>query len=210
MADLSHRLRTPLTVLRMQADALPDREVRERLQDAAAELERAVTGLIEEARRPIREGTGTPADLARLARERAEFWGALADEQDRPWRVAVPDGPCPVAASAADLEAALDALLGNVFTHTADGTAFAVLVEPGAGGGTALVVEDGGSGFDADVVERGRSGGGSTGLGLDIARRTAEAAGGRIGVGPASLGGARITLEFPAPGGEDRRRPESA
>jgi signal transduction histidine kinase len=199
VADLSHRLRTPLTVLRMQADALPDPEARERFQDAAAELERAVTGVIEEARRPIREGAGAPADLARLARERAEFWGALAEEQHRPWRVDVPEGPRPVAVSAADLEAALDALLGNVFTHTADGAAFAVLVEPGPGGGTSLVVEDAGSGFDPDALERGRSGGGSTGLGLDIARRTVEAAGGRIEVGPASLGGARITLEFPAP-----------
>jgi signal transduction histidine kinase len=201
VADLSHRLRTPLTVLRMQADALPEPEARERFQDAAAELERAVSGVIEEARRPIREGTGAPVDLGALARERAEFWGALADDQNRPWRVSIPDGPRPVAVSAADLEAALDALLGNVFSHTADGTGFAVVVEPGPDGGTRLVVEDAGSGFGADALERGSSGGGSTGLGLDIARRTAEAAGGRIGVGPASLGGARITLEFPAPPG---------
>jgi signal transduction histidine kinase len=199
VADLSHRLRTPLTVLRMQADALPDPEARERFQEAAAELERAVTGVIEEARRPIREGAGAPVDLGPLARERAEFWGALADDQNRPWRVSVPDRPQRVAVSAADLEAALDALLGNVFSHTADGTGFAVLVEPVPDGGTRLVVEDAGPGFGTDALERGRSGDGSTGLGLDIARRTAEAAGGGIAVGPASLGGARITLEFPAP-----------
>ena len=41
---------------------------------------------------------------------------------------------------------------------------------------------DDGPGFDATAVERGRSGGGSTGLGLDIARRTAEASGGAMDV----------------------------
>jgi imidazolonepropionase-like amidohydrolase len=35
----------------------------------------------------------------------------------------------------------------------------------------------------ADAVERGRSGGGSTGLGLDLARRTAQASGGGVRVG---------------------------
>ena len=42
----------------------------------------------------------------------------------------------PVRAGAADLEAALDALLGNVFAHTPEGTAMDVTVTtPAAGGG---------------------------------------------------------------------------
>ncbi|GAA5763969.1 hypothetical protein Aros01_00439 [Streptosporangium roseum] len=44
------------------------------------------------------------------------------------------------------------------------------------------------------------SGRSSTGLGLDIARRTAEGSGGRLRAGPAPSGGAEITLELgPAP-----------
>jgi signal transduction histidine kinase len=60
-------------------------------------------------------------------------------------------------------------------------------------------VEDDGPGLaDPALVERGRSGAGSTGLGLDVARRTAEAAGGRLVVGARPGGGARIVLEIPA------------
>jgi signal transduction histidine kinase len=198
VADVSHRLRTPLTVLRLQADAIPAGEPRERLREAADELERAVTEVIEEARRPIRTGAGISVDLCEAVRERAEFWGALADEQGRRWQTDVDGGPHPVRIGRADLDAALDALLGNVFSHTPEGTPFSVAVEPAEGGGVRLVVEDGGPGLpDEDVLRRGRSGGGSTGLGLDIARRTVESAGGRLRVGAAVAGGARIELEFP-------------
>ena len=70
VADLSHRLRTPLTVLRMQADAIPAGDARDRLRDAALELERAVNTLIEEARRPLRTGAGGAVDLCRAAGHR--------------------------------------------------------------------------------------------------------------------------------------------
>jgi len=202
VADLSHRLRTPLTVLRLEADAVPDPHVRERIGEAAAELERAVSEVIEDARRPIRSVAGGPADLGEAVRERAEFWGALAEDQGRAWRAVVEATPAvrPVAVSRPDLDAALDALLGNVFAHTPEGTPFSVTVEPADTGGWRLVVEDAGPGLPGDgVLERGRSGAGSTGLGLDIARRTAEAAGGRLRLGSSPAGGARIELEFPAP-----------
>ena len=41
------------------------------------------------------------------------------------------------------------------------------------------------------------SGAGGTGLGLDIARRTAEGAGGVFRTGRSAAGGARIAMEFP-------------
>jgi signal transduction histidine kinase len=114
----------------------------------------------------------------------------------------VGDEPRPVAVPRADLDAALDALLGNVFSHTPEGTAFSVTVEPGVDGGSRLILDDAGPGLPGEgVLQRGRSGAGSTGLGLDIARRTAEAAGGRLRLTRAPLGGARIELEFPAPDG---------
>lgn len=63
-----------------------------------------------------------------------------------------------------------------------------------------LVVEDAGPGIGnpAAVVERGHSRRDSTGLGLDIARRTAETAAGRLDIAPSALGGARIELTLPA------------
>src|SRR5665647_3567265 len=47
------------------------------------------------------------------------------------------------------------------------------------------------------MAERGRSGAGSTGLGLDVARRTVEDVGGRLVLDTAAGGGARIVLELP-------------
>ena len=64
--------------------------------------------------------------------------------------------------------------------------------------GEAVLVEDDGPGLaTVELAERGRSGAGSTGLGLDVARRTAERAGGRLTLASGSSGGARIVLELP-------------
>ncbi len=62
-----------------------------------------------------------------------------------------------------------------------------------------LVVEDAGSGIDhpQEALDRGATHAGSTGLGLDIARQAAEAAGGRLEVDRSELGGARVVLEMP-------------
>lgn len=98
-----------------------------------------------------------------------------------------------------ELSAALDALIGNVLDHTPQGTGFRIVVE-GADGWARLTVADDGPGFPdgyAAGVARGASGGGSTGLGLDIARRTAEDAGGTFAV---AAGPTRVTLTFPLAG----------
>ena len=97
----------------------------------------------------------------------------LAEDQQRPVETDLPAGPLPVAVSAADLAACVDALLGNVFAHTEEGVAVAVTLDRRR----VLTVQDAGAGFDPAAGARGVSGAGSTGLGLDIARRTAEAAG---------------------------------
>ena len=198
VADLSHRLRTPLTALRLDSEGVSEPDERQRIAEGVDELERAVDRVILEARRPVRDGMGATSDLARVARQRVEFWAALAEEQRRSWSWDAPDGDVPVAVPADELEAALDALLGNVFAHTPEGSAFRVAVEAGPGGGARVVVEDEGPGFAGDgSVPRGASGAGSTGLGLDIARRTAEGTGGALRVVEADNGGARVELEFP-------------
>jgi len=98
----------------------------------------------------------------------------------------------------AALGAALDAIVDNVFAHTPEGTAFMVCVTPGPGRTTVIAVEDEGPGLhDPALVARGHSGAGSTGLGLDIARRTAEMCGGKLTLGRSPTGGARVALELP-------------
>jgi signal transduction histidine kinase len=197
VADLSHRLRTPLTALRLDADGISDPEDARRISQGLDELEEAVNAMIHQARQPVRDNLGARSDAGEVARSRVAFWAPLAEDQGRRWSIEVADGTYPVPVTQDDLEAALDALLNNVFAHTGEHTPFKVAVSVAPEGGTRLAVEDAGPGLSEDLVARGVSGAGSTGLGLDIARRTAEAGGGGLRIGRAPWGGALIELAFP-------------
>jgi signal transduction histidine kinase len=196
VADLAHRLRTPVTALRLDVDSLRSDEERARLGADVDVLGRVVDEVIRTARRPVREGARPMADLVAVVAERVAYWSALAEDTGRPVQRVLPTGTIPVRAAPEDLAAALDALLENVFTHTEDTVALRVEVGPGATGGW-VAVDDAGPGFDPDVAARGVSVAG-TGLGLDIARRTAQTAGGGMRVERGPLGGARVRLDFPA------------
>lgn len=178
-ADLSHRLRTPLMALRLEVDELDNPAQQARVQEGVLALTRAVDDVIAEARRPVREGIGAVCDAAALVRARTAFWGVLAEDQGRVTRIRTPDKGIPVKAPKGDLEAAIDILLENVFAHTAEGIGFTVTLQEMPGGGAVLVVADDGGGPQVMAAARGRSRS-STGLGLDIARRTAHASGGSL------------------------------
>ena len=201
VADLSHRLRTPITALRLDVEMLDDSRERDRLTEHVDDLVGAVDAIVWAARHPADDAPESRCDAAAVVRDRAMFWGLLAADQGRDLRVDVPVGAVEVRARCEELGAALDVLVDNVFSHTPPGTAFALEVHPGSGrdGGTArVVVEDDGPGLSTvGMAVRGRSGAGSTGLGLDVARRTAERAGGRLTLGSGAGGGARIVLELP-------------
>ncbi|MEW9547945.1 ATP-binding protein [Nonomuraea sp. NPDC050783] len=191
VADLSHRLRTPLTGLRLDAEALRDPEEAARVQARVDALERAVSAVITEARH--RTAGRASCEAGAVVRERVRFWSVLAEDQGREVAVGLPDGPLPVAVGAGELAACVDALLGNVFAHTPEGVALSVRLARHPDGAL-LTVEDAGPGFEPAQLERGTSGTGSTGLGLDIVRRTAEASGGRLAVSSPGGGGARVEV----------------
>jgi len=207
VADLSHRLRTPLTALRLEAETLSDPADAARVTAGVDSLERAVTGLIEQARRrsaaPGRSAgpaAAVVADATAVVRDRVEFWSVLAEDTARVVRLDLPAGPLPVGIDAEELAAAVDAVLGNVFAHTPDGTGFTVTLTAAPPGGAVLSVADDGPGMPDGLVLRGVSGAGSTGLGLDIARRAAQASGGRLELADGSPG-AVVTLRFGPPAG---------
>ena len=201
VADLSHRLRTPITALRLDVESLSDPDERARLATDVDELTRQVDDVIREARRVEREGGLAGCDAAEVVSDRVRMWGALAEDQGRTARTDLTVGPLPTRLSADDLAAAVDALLGNVMAHTPEGAPLSVSLTREPDGFVRLVVEDGGSGIpEGSASVRGRSGSGSTGLGLDIARRTAVASGGSMLVDrSADLGGARVTLRLGPP-----------
>jgi signal transduction histidine kinase len=190
-ADLSHRLRTPLTALRLSLDHLGPQA--EPSRQALARLEGEVDTIIAAARRPSRAARA--CDAAEVLRERLAFWSALAEDQGRPWELVGATLPVRVPVPASELTAAVDALLGNVFRHTAEGTAFSVTLHEGQGQ-VGVLIADAGPGIpDPEAaLERGASGSGSTGLGLDIARRLAESTGGTLRLDRSSLGGAQVQL----------------
>lgn len=204
-ADLSHQLRTPLTVLRLDAEGLPSPRDRQRIARDIDRLEQVVTQVIQESRQSTRHdgrtGRGV-CDLGVTVRQRVAFWSILATDQGRRCTVDVPPGAQPVGVSGTQMDVCIDALLNNIFAHTPRGTPFVVEVAAASGRAWTLVVSDEGPGLPGNrLPDRGASGGSGTGLGLDIVRRTAEATGGRITAGRSAQGGARIAVTFGPPPG---------
>ncbi|MGP3636069.1 sensor histidine kinase [Streptomyces sp. 24-1644] len=214
-ADLSHRLRTPLTVLRLNAASLGEGPAAEQTRAAVEQLEHEVDTIIRTAReqRPQTQGPQPGAaggcDASQVIRERMEFWSALAEDEGRTVRLAGVDRTVRIPVARPELAAALDALLGNVFRHTPEGTAFSVDVHH-SGDAVIVLVSDAGPGI-ADpraALARGSSGRGggtgavgSTGLGLDIVRRVAESTGGDLRIGRSVLGGTEVRIWIGLDGG---------
>ncbi|MEU8567335.1 HAMP domain-containing protein, partial [Streptomyces pathocidini] len=143
VADLSHRLRTPLTALRLEAERIGAAPGAGRLTAAVTQLESELDSIISAARTPLAVGALTPPDappgdrspagerpeVAVVVRARVEFWSVLAGQQGRVCRLSATAEPTPVRLPHDDLAAVVDALIGNVFQHTPQGTAFTVRVE---------------------------------------------------------------------------------
>ncbi|MFC9582587.1 ATP-binding protein [Streptomyces yangpuensis] len=236
VADLSHRLRTPLTALHLASERMAGTPESARVEAAVGELETELQAIIAAARTPLAVGpmgqgllgaepsagrpsagagaaAGPRCEAADVVRRRTSFWTVLAEQQNRSCTLDLTQEPTTVSLSDDDIAAVVDALIGNIFRHTAPGTPFGVHVVRTAQA-VELVVEDGGPGIpDPDrALSRGSSTG-STGLGLDIAQRAASATGGSMRIARGPLGGARITVTFAlapsAPSGRRLRRPRT-
>ncbi|HEX2154999.1 MAG TPA: HAMP domain-containing sensor histidine kinase [Acidimicrobiia bacterium] len=194
LADLSHRLRTPLTALRLEAERFQAGESPERILAQVDRVQRAVDQLIREVR--SRGSHQEQADVTEVVENQLAFWSVLADDQGRAvdWN-SVP-GPLLVPTPASDLAAAVDAVIGNVFQHTPAGTGFSVRVHSDSGTPLITVIDEG-PGLPSDpVIERGTSPGGSTGLGLDIARGLCQRLGGDLHTGEGPGGGALVRMRL--------------
>lgn len=185
VGDVSHQLRSRLTALQLRLETLAVAANEETAEDAAAALDQAerLAQVLDEllaAASAARAAEAQPINLAvRLPAMVAE-WRELLRANGRTLKLRVPEGLL-ARATPGRLREALGVLLDNSLKY-GTGT-----VQVSARRGDAMVlieVSDAGPGVPdelaAHVFERGVSGGGSTGVGLALARALVDADGGRL------------------------------
>lgn len=212
VAEVAHELRTPLSIIRGQAEAIadgvypaaPDRMAP--ILDAVHSLEVLVDdlttlGLAEAGALRLRR---EPVDIAVLVHDTLAAHRDAADAAGVTLTAALAGAPPSLDADPARLRGVLSNLVGNAIRHGRPGGGVSVEVRPSPGGaGVELRVVDDGEGIPAEllsrVTERFVKGPGSpgSGLGLAIVRDVVEAHGGSVEVASAAGEGTAVTLRLP-------------
>lgn len=201
LANVSHDLRTPLTLIKGYAETVrdisgDDKARRDEQMNIIVDEVDRLSGLVNSVMELNRMSSGmqkcsvTRFDLAQLCEETAACYDALCARNGWQLILQLPQQPLPVQADPALLERALHNLLGNAMHHMgADGVFYlrAILTTDGV----RVEVEDHGPGIAAedlpyifDRYYRSRSDAGQpgTGLGLSITQAIFQQHGFRFGV----------------------------
>lgn len=204
LAAMSHDLRTPLTRLRLRAEAIDDPEAQARFISDVDDMSRMVSGALNLFKGLNDEEPTTPVIvddlLAALQSEYAELGESFAIEGH---------SDAPILAKAQGLKRCLSNLLHNAVKY---GTRAVVHVADGRE--LVISIRDAGPGIPEDVLERvfepfyrvessrNRDTGG-TGLGLSIARDIAQAHGGSIVLRNRPEGGLEAIVTLPRAGNRE-------
>ena len=185
-ADASHQLRTPLTALSMRLEEIQyltdDPEVKEEAAACLEQVER-LAGVVQELLDNSRSAAAGATEAVRLA--------PVFDQQEEEWQksfrragrsLLFDTGGAPaVLVNPASLAQILATLIENSLKY-GDGTT--TVRAKKAGRGVVIEVTDEGPGVAPDLTDaifrKGVSTGGSTGIGLPLARSLAENDGGRL------------------------------
>ena len=208
LADVTHELRTPLSVIRGQAEAIndglypADASHLTPILDATATLDR----LVEDLRTLVLTDAGSlvlhkePTDIAGLARDAVESFRAQAEAKGIRLTANLPDVPS-IEVDPARIRQVVGNLLSNAIRHTPASGSVKITVGASADHVT-ITVADTGEGIPAEllphVFERFVKGPSSTGsgLGLAIAHDIVAAHGGHI---DATSGSSGTTIELTLP-----------
>ncbi len=212
VANASHELRSPLTVIRTEADvtlADPDADVHDlramghAVIGAADEMDALLDGLMVLARSGHGLPGSEPLDLAAVA-------GAAAQRvRSSGVRLRLDLAPAAVHGERRLLERLAGNLIENGVRYNAPGGYVAVTTRSDSGGAVLDVINSGPV-VDPVVASRltepfergGRTGTRGSGLGLSIVRAVAEAHGGRLSLMPRREGGLSVRVVLPGEGSE--------
>ena len=201
LADAAHELRTPLAILRAEAEALADRKAARTLISDIESMTRIVNQLIDIAESDaLTVKAEDRADIQSVCSEVAAFMAPVAVTQGKSIAVSGAAGPVWIYGNSSALFQAIRNLVENAIAHTAPATTVEIVV---SAEGTVTVSDDG-PGIPADQRElifqrfwRGdRQRTGSAGLGLAIVSRVVKAHGGRIDVRDAPAHGAIFSISL--------------
>lgn len=217
VANVSHELKTPLTVIRGFAETLSTElpgpsehaQFAETIRANAERMQQLVDDLLDLSR--IESGGWSPVpvtiDLRAAAGEAIATYRDEAQARGATLAIAVADSAATLRADATAVRQALANLVENAVRYTSAGGSVTVFARR-ENGWIALGVRDTGAGISAEHLPRiferfyrvdparSRAAGG-TGLGLSIVKHLVEAHGGRVGAESAPGRGTTVTLYFP-------------
>ena len=209
LAELAHEFRTPLTVIRGQAEAIADGVYPgdaahlSPILDAAETLDR----LVEDLRTLVLTDAGNlvlhkePTDIGALAVDTVDSFRTQAEAAHLTLAAEVGDSLPPIELDPARIRSVLGNLLSNAIRHTPAGGLVRVAVA-GSGEGVVISVTDSGEGIAPEllphVFERFVKGVDSpgSGLGLAIAHDIVGAHGGTLEIQSATGSGTTARLKF--------------
>ncbi|MBM3552462.1 MAG: HAMP domain-containing histidine kinase [Alphaproteobacteria bacterium] len=196
-ADAAHELRTPLAILRLRAEEIPEGDNARKIIIQIEQVEKIVDRLLLLAEIEASAPQAERIDLGDLAEGRLASIAPLAIARRQSIELSRKE---PEIVEAAPLHAAraIDAVIENAVRHTPPGTRIVVRIE-----GASLHVADEGPGLGMDAQEvfqrfrrADRQTEGGSGLGLSIAARIMERMGGSIEVRPNAPSGVTFSLLF--------------
>lgn len=218
LADISHELRTPVTVLRGEIECLSDgvRQPTEAVIQSLQEEISAVSTLLDDVHLISIADLGkmpcrlSHVDLPSQCKRAIERFRATARQKGLELELESTDQQIEVMADMGRLDQVLGNLLSNAIKYT-DAPGRIRLSASRSGDGATLTVEDSAPAPSHDEIERlfepfyrtdssrSRLEGG-TGLGLAVCKAIVDAHGGQIRASASVLGGLRIDIELPSGG----------